>query len=107
MSKQISLRDFVKASLSEIALGITDANAAVSKPTGRAPFTLRACIGDDSKIPGISFDVSVCATEQRSQTAGFMITLVNIGGGASSGQTKETEASHRIRFEVGLTRDVI
>ena len=100
----ISLRDFVSATLTDIALGLRDANTALKNSGANQfePFLLRCNKGDNAKIPGIAFDVSVAATNSSKEKAGFVISLVNIGGGATTERGKESEASHRIRFEVGL-----
>jgi hypothetical protein len=100
----ISLREFISATLADIALGLRDANTLLKNPDKNQfePFMLRCNKGDHAKIPGISFDVTVAATDTSKEKAGFVISLVNIGGGASAEKGKESEASHRIQFEVGL-----
>ena len=103
----ISLREFVSATLTDIALGLRDANASLKNPEKHQfePFLLRCNKGDHAKIPGISFDVTVAATDSSKEKAGFTISLVNIGGGAGAEKGKESEASHRIRFEIGSDED--
>ena len=100
----VSLREFVSKTLSEIALGVKDANADLDNLSGHhySPFILRCNLGDNSKIPGVIFDVAVVAADSAKEKAGFIVSLVNIGGGMSTEKVKGNEANHRIRFEVGL-----
>jgi len=101
--REITLSEFVKGSLVEIAKGIQEANAELKDPDKQRfePFSLRQNKGE-SKIPGIRFDVAVTATAQKSEKAGFMVALVNIGGGTQTSKAQGNELVQRIQFEVGI-----
>ena len=102
--REISLSEFVKSSLVEIAKGIQAANVELKDPDKQRwePFCLRFNQGDSSKIPGIRFDVAVTATAQSSEKAGFMVALVNIGGGAQTAKAQGNEIVQHMQFEVGI-----
>jgi hypothetical protein len=102
--EQIQLSDFIRNALSQIAKGVREANEELTNPAKNQynVFTLRHNIGDYSKIPGIKFDVAVTAASGQKDKAGFLVTLVNIGGGASTEKSKDSEAFHRIQFEIGV-----
>ena len=66
---------------------------------------LRANRGDNSKVPGISFDIAINASKNQKDKAGFMVALATIGGGAKVEKGLGSETAHRIKFEVGLYYD--
>ena len=105
---KISLKEFISAALVDIANGIKDANEKIQdiEKNRWAPFILRKNIGGNSKISGIKFDVSVSADSTDKEKAGFFVSLVNIGGGASNEKQKEEGLTHRISFEVGVSSTV-
>jgi hypothetical protein len=101
--EQIKLKDFVQNTLVEIAEGVHGANQQLRKAAGTSVFCLRLNRGDSSKTPGIEFDVAVSASKEGKDTSGFMVALVNLGGGAKAERTTGNEMAHRIKFEVGLS----
>ena len=100
----VPLREFIKNVLIDVAQGIRDANAVLKNPDKQQfeVFNLRRNIGDYAKIPGIQFDVAVTASAESKTKAGFMVALVNIGGGASTEKALDNVLTHRIKFEVGI-----
>lgn len=101
--EQIKLKDFVQNTLVEIAEAVRSANKQLNpKGDGGPTFCLRSNRGDNSKIPGIGFDVAVTASKEGKDTSGFMVALVNLGGGAKAERVTGNELAHRIKFEVGL-----
>ena len=104
---QVELKDFIQNVLVEVAQGIRGANETLKDPDKGQfhVFNLRSNRGDSSKIPGIKFDVALSAATQQKDKAGFFVTLVSMGGGASTEQAKGGETAHRIQFEVGINSD--
>ncbi len=102
----IELKDFIRDALVQIASGINEANQAVraERQNRAGAFMLRANIGDAAKIPGVAFDIAVTATKNQRDKAGFMVALASIGGGAATEKGFGGEATHRIKFEVGIER---
>lgn len=101
--EQIKLKDFVQNTLVEIAEAVRGANKQLNKEAGgNSVFCLRLNRGDSSKTRGIEFDVGVTATKEGKDTSGFMVALVNLGGGAKAERATGNEMVHRIKFEVGL-----
>lgn len=105
--EQILLSDFISNALIQIAKGIRAANAELisAEKNQFEVFNLRDNRGDSSKIPGVKFDVAVTAASGQKDKAGFVVALVNIGGGASTEKSKESEAVHRIQFEIGIKQE--
>ena len=99
--EQVKLKDFIQNTLVEIAQGVSAANKQLTEGKGSV-FCLRYNRGDNSKTPGIKFDVAVTATKEGKDTSGFMVALVNMGGGAKAERSMGNEMAHRITFEVGL-----
>jgi len=101
---KIELSDFVRQTLIQIAKGIHEANEEIKNQHHSSIdiYCLRNNKGDNSKIPGIQFDVGVTAAKDQTDKAGFFVSLVNIVGGANTEKTTSGEIAHRIRFEVGL-----
>jgi len=102
--EHIELKEFIKNTLVEIAQGIRTANDELKNLDKNQfkVFNLRRNIGDDSKIPGIQFDIAVTAAKDQKDKAGFMIALVNLGGAASTEKALSNELVHRIKFEIGI-----
>jgi hypothetical protein len=100
----VPLKEFIKNVLIDVAQGIRDANAVLKNPDKNQyeVFNLRKNKGDYAKIPGIQFDVAVTASAESKTKAGFMVVLVNIGGGASAEKAFGNVLTHRIKFEVGI-----
>jgi hypothetical protein len=102
--EQVELKEFIKTTLIEIAKGISDANKELDG-SGSPVFSLRRNKGDLAKIPGIQFDIAVTAAKSQKDKAGFMVALVNIGGGAGTEKGISNEMVHRIKFEVGIDKE--
>ena len=102
--EQVELKEFIKNTLSQIAEGIRGANEELKNPDKNQfeVFSLRCNKGDYSKIPGIQFDIAVTAAKNQKDKAGFMVALVNIGGGAATEKDMSNEMVHRIKFEIGI-----
>ncbi|MBP7088464.1 MAG: hypothetical protein KBB01_04110 [Candidatus Omnitrophica bacterium] len=102
--EHIELKEFIKNTLVEIATGIRMANDELKNPDKDQfeVFNLRRNIGDDSKIPGIQFDIAVTAAKDQKDKAGFMVALINLGGSAGTEKALSNELVHRIKFEVGI-----
>ena len=66
---------------------------------------MRCNKGDYSKIPGVQFDIAVTAAKNNKNKAGFMVALVNLGGGASTETGLNNELTHRIKFEIGIDNE--
>ena len=110
MADQIELHDFIKNSLVQIALGVSEANETLHKDHGGkysgAPFRLHQNVGDCKNIPGVSFDVAVTASEGAKDLAGAKISVANVLGiGGSLEATSSDTYLHRISFTVGLHTD--
>lgn len=103
--EQVELKDFIKTTLIEIAEGISGANKELKDRGKYEVFSLRKNKGDLSKIPGIQFDIAVTAAKNQKDKAGFMVALVNIGGGATTEKGMSNEMVHRIRFEIGIDQE--
>jgi len=105
--EQVELKEFIKSTLIEVAEGIRGANEQLKNPEKHQyeVFSLRCNKGDYSKIPGIQFDIAVTAAKNQKDKAGFMVALVNIGGGASTEKGLSNEMVHRIKFEIGIDHD--
>ena len=105
--KEIPLKDFIEGTLVDIAQAIRNANKKLKdeEKAEKSVYNLRCSIGDSSKIPGIQFDVAVIATKQGKDKAGFVVALLNIGGGASIERSTGNEMVHRIKFEIGINSD--
>jgi hypothetical protein len=99
--EQVELKDFIKTTLIEIAEGIKGANEELKCTV----FSLRRNKGDLSKIPGIQFDIAVTAAKNQKDKGGFMVALVNIGGGASTEKGISNEMVHRIKLEIGIEEE--
>jgi len=104
---QIELSDFIKSTLVDVAKGVKGANHKIQEEEGRNSnyFTLRSNRGDNSKIPGIMFDIAVTASKNQKDKAGFMVALATLGAGANTEKGMGSEVVHRIKFEVGLYYD--
>ena len=104
--ENVQLKDFIETTLVNVAQGIRHANEKLVKEkyASESPFTLRPNRGDDAKIPGVQFDVVVTATKGSKDQAGFVVALVNLGGGAKTERSIGNEMMHRIKFEVGLSQ---
>lgn len=102
--EEIQLDDFIEGALVNIAQGIRKANKKLKneEQASVSVYTLRRNIGDASKVPGIQFDVAVTALKQDKDKAGFVVALLNIGGGASLEHSTGNEMVHRIKFEIGI-----
>jgi hypothetical protein len=102
--EEIQLKDFIEGALVNIAQGNRNANLKLKNEHDITAniYNLRRNIGDSSKIPGIQFDVAVTASRQDKDKAGFVIALLNIGGGASVERSTGNELFHRIKFEIGI-----
>lgn len=105
--EQVELSEFIRNALVQVANGVKKANEELKDPSNHQfeVFTLRHNIGDNSKIPGIKFDVAVTTANSQKDKAGFFVALVQIGGGASTEKVGEGERVHRIQFEVGITNN--
>ena len=105
--EHIELKEFIKNTLVEIAQGIRMANDELKNPSENQfeVFSLRRNKGDASKIPGIQFDVAVTAAKDQKDKAGFIITLINLGGGASTEKALSDKLVHRIKFEIGIDNE--
>lgn len=103
----IELSEFIKSTLVDIARGVREANNSLKESSGQQDsyFTLLGNRGDNSKIPGITFDIAVSASKNQKDKGGFMVALATIGGGASTEKGSAGEVAHRIKFEVGLHYD--
>jgi hypothetical protein len=107
----IELRDFVKTTLVQIALGVSDANSEMHEKHGgkysKAPYRLHKNLGDHGKtVPGISFDIAVTASSGSSDKAGAKISVAQVFGiGASTEAAASDRQVHRIKFTVGLHTD--
>ena len=104
---QIELKDFIMSALVDIAIGIQGANAELKNPEKNQfePFNLRRNIGDNSKIPGIMFDIAVTVSKNQKDKAGFVVLLMNIGAGVNTEKGASNEMFHRIKFEVGIAHE--
>ena len=101
--EQIKLKDFIQNTLVEIAEAVRGANKQLNPEGKHGPtFCLRSNRGDNSKIPGIEFNVAVTASKEGKDTSGFMVALVNLGGGSKAERVTGDELAHRIKFEVGV-----
>lgn len=105
--EQVELKDFIKNALINIAEGIRGANEELKTPDKHRfeVFNLRRNIGDNSKIPGIQFDIAVTITKDQKDKAGFVVALMNIGAGANTEKGVSNEMVHRIKFEVGIAEE--
>ena len=104
MDTTIELNKFITKTLVDIATGVSTANANLKEITGKGDnyFMLETTRGDKNKTPGIAFDIAVSANKDQKDKAGFLVSLVNIGGGASTEKGNKSEMAHRIKFEVGM-----
>lgn len=104
---RVELSEFIKSTLVDVAKGVRGANKALQEHDGSADsyFTLRANRGDNSKIPGVVFDIAVTASKDQKDKAGFMVALATLGAGASTEKGTGSEVVHRIKFEVGVHYD--
>jgi len=105
--ENISLSEFITNALTEIAEGIRNANSKLKNPEKHQyeVFSLRHNKGDNSKIPGVKFDVAVNAANKQTDKAGFVVALASIAGGANTQKEKGHEQVHRIQFEIGIEND--
>ncbi|MFO0389705.1 MAG: hypothetical protein ACK502_08335 [Alphaproteobacteria bacterium] len=106
----VELSDFIRDTLVEIATGITQANEKISKLQNaqhtHSYYSLRTNIGDNAKIPGVQFDVAVTATNSKSGDAGVKVKLAVIGIGGKREDTISNEMMQRIKFEIGVRREI-
>ncbi len=103
--EQINLRDFIQKTLVDIARAIRGANEdmkSIEKIDSNLFILSHSISGDKSRDKGIEFDIAIAATKSEKESAGFKISIVEIGGGISGGKKIESEMLHRIRFEVGI-----
>ncbi len=107
MDNTIELNEFITKTLVDVATGVQNANGNIKKVTGTQDeyFILENTRGDRKKTSGISFDIAVSANKDQKDTAGFLVSLANIGGGASVEKGNKSELAHRIRFDVGFRYD--
>ena len=80
--EQMKLKDFIQNALVEIAEGVRGANKKITDGKSSV-FCLKVNRGD-SKAPGVIFDVAVTASKEGKDSSGFMVALVNLGGGAKA-----------------------
>ena len=105
-AENMELGEFITNVLSQIAIGIKDANEAVKTGSADEPYVLRHNIGDSAKIPGVRFDVAVSIRSGKGGTAQLGVEWAGIGAGAKGGIQTGDEQVHRIQFEVGLRSNV-
>lgn len=108
--ENIKLSDFISNTLIEIANGIKQANNELRDTNGESRkvfdvFELRRTNSEKSKELGVKFDVSLSATNEKKEKAGFVVALANIGGGANIENQKANDKQHRIQFEVGIKQE--
>ena len=106
---QVELSTFIKSTLVDVARGVREANLTLQGLDGHneSYFTLRANRGDNSRIPGVLFDIAVTASRDQKDKAGFMVALATLGAGATTEKGLGSEAVHRIKFEVGIHYDYV
>jgi hypothetical protein len=94
----IKLSEFIKTASIDIACGFKEANSSLQESEGHqnSYFTLRGNRGDNSKIPGISFDIAVSVSKNQKDKAGFMVPLATIGGRANTEKGSRAEMTQRI-----------
>lgn len=104
---RVELSDFIKSTLVDVAKGVREANLSLQEQDANKDsyFTLRANRGDNSKIPGVTFDIAVTASKDQKDKAGFKVALATFGVGANTEKGTGSEVVHRIKFEVGIHYD--
>ena len=104
-SREVELKDFIETTLINIAEGINRTNNKLKKDNNITHniFVLRNNTGGDSKITGIQFDVAVTVSKENKEKSGFVVALVNIGGGAGTEKSTGNEMVQRIKFELGIS----
>lgn len=107
METTVELSEFITKTLIDITTGVRAANKELKEKIGSDNdyFTLEGTRGDKSKTSGIGFDIAVSATKDQKDKANFLISLANIGGGASTEKGNKSEFSHRIKFDVAIHYD--
>lgn len=103
----MELKDFIKSTLVEIALGVREANEELSKledGTGEL-FKLRRKVSEKSASSNVEFDVALTAGNDQKDKAGFFVALANVGGGANTEKGTTQENAHRVRFEVNISEN--
>ena len=115
----MDLKDFVNNSLTQIALGIIDANEALSGTDAIINPTEIVVHSDSSQAYGrtrrpersegptrvverIEFDVAVTVQEGESSNAGIKVSVMSIGLGAGGESSSTTGSQSRIKFTVPM-----
>lgn len=100
----VDLRTFVKQALTEMILGVADAQEAVKDTTARLnPAEIiggprRAFTGARRPVQDVEFDVAVTATEGGGMNAGIRVLALQIGANDKS----QTSIASRIKFSVPI-----
>ena len=103
----MELKDFIKTTLVEIALGIREANNELSKLENGSNelFKLRRNVSKADVASNVEFDVALTANKGQKDKAGFFVILASVGGGADTEKKTDSSNAHRVKFEVNISEN--
>ena len=110
----MDLREFVKETLSEIALGVQDAQDTVKASgtrvnpagigVGATPDSYLGLLASGETVFVVDFDVAVTASDSAEGGAGAKVQVLGLFSGKLGGsQTTASESTSRIKFKVPLS----
>lgn len=102
----MQLREFISATLEEIASGIEDAQS--NRSPGLATVNPRVKSGSGREIDGVplidvEIDVAVTATESGEASAGIRLSIFNLGAKVSD----SSAAVHRVKVAIPVAFPVV
>ncbi len=103
----MELKEFIKETLVDIAMGVREANNEIgeSENGSNELFKLRRNVSKEDVASNIEFDIALTAQKNRNDKARFIVAIAPIAGSASFLKSKKTENVHRIKFEVNVSEN--
>lgn len=95
----MELNEFITKVLTEVVVGIKNANKALTPDGSRSTFEIEAYSRDNER-GFINFDIAVKTTEGTSKNGRVGIEILNVGFGGKAEKNAGLEVSNRIRFSV-------
>lgn len=103
----MELKDFIKTTLVEIALGVRGANeklSSINNGTGEL-YKLRRNTSKSDVASNIEYDVALTVSEDQADKAGFFVALASIGASANTEKSTNIGNTHRVKFEINVSEN--
>jgi hypothetical protein len=101
----MELNEFITNVLTEVVLGVKNANKTLSPDGSGAPFEIEAYRRDNER-GFINFDIAVKTTEGTIKGGKAGIEVLNIGIGGKAEKNSSSEISNRIKFSILPNRNI-